>query len=462
MKPAVASALAVLLAGCAVGPRYQKPLVNLPDSYRGAEPAVAAATPAASIGEQEWTQVFQDEQLQGLIRTALEQNYDVRRAAARILEAEANIGVVRADEFPTIDANLGASSTRTAASRFTAFTFNEMQIGGTAEWEIDFWKKFRSATDAARANLLETSWAREAVISTLVADVATAYFELRALDLELEISRSTLASRRESLELTRVLSDRGIVSLLDVRQSEQLVYAASQTIPDLERRIEQQENFISTLLASPAAAIPRGQPLTAQPVPAEVPAGLPSSLLERRPDIRQAEQVLVALNAEINSVRARVFPQITLTANAGYQSSSLSDLFNGPAGFWNFVGDLTQPIFQKGRLRAGVRVVEAQEQDALLAYQQTVQEAFREVSDALIAIRKSRELRAERELLVTAAEDAVRLSDTRYRAGITSYLEVLTSEAIVFNARLDLAQVHLDERLALVQLYRALGGGWQP
>jgi multidrug efflux system outer membrane protein len=453
-------ALPLIAAGCAVGPRYEKPLVATPDAYRGADTTVAGEAAAPSLGEQEWAQVFRDEQLQGLIRTALEQNYDVRRAAARILQAEAQIGITRADEFPSIDGAIDLTSTRTAASRFTSFTINEMAIGGTAEWEIDFWRKFRSATEAARADLLGATWARQAVLSTLVSDVAAAYFLLRELDMELDISRNTLESRQESLDLTRLLADRGLNSMLDVRQAEQLVYTASQTIPDLERRIEQQENLISILVGNHPASLPRGLALTEQPVPPEVPVGLPSTLLERRPDIRQAEQRLIALNAQIGAVKARAFPQITLTASGGFQSSSLADLFSGPAGLWNFVGSLTQPIFQKGRLAAGVRLAEAQQAEALLAYEQAVQQAFREVSDALVAIRKSRESRAQQELLVAAAEDAARLADQRYRAGVSSYLEVLTNETAVFAAQRSLAQTHLEERLGLVQLYKALGGGW--
>jgi multidrug efflux system outer membrane protein len=250
--------------------------------------------------------------------------------------------------------------------------------------------------------------------------------------------------------------------MLDVRQSEQLVFTASQAIPDLERRIEQQENLISVLLGNIPISVPRGRELTEQPVVPEVPPGLPSSLLERRPDVRQVEQQLIALNAQIGAVKAAVFPQITLTATGGFQSSSLTSLFSGPAGMWNFVGALTQPIFSKGKLRAGVQFAEAQEQEALLAYQQTIQRAFREVSDALVAYRKNQEFRQQQELLTQSAQDAARLTEIRYRGGVTSYLEVLTNETNYFAAERGLAQAQLNERLALVQLYKALGGGWNP
>jgi multidrug efflux system outer membrane protein len=249
---------------------------------------------------------------------------------------------------------------------------------------------------------------------------------------------------------------------LDVRQAEQLVYTASQAIPDLERRIEQQENLISILLGSNPGAIARGRPLTQQPLVPEIPAGLPSSLLERRPDILQAEQQLVAANAEIGVVRAAVFPRITLTADGGFRSSSLAELFTGPAGLWTFAGSLSQSVFSRGKLRAGVALMEARREEAVLVYQETVQQAFREVSDALIANRKNRESRAQQELLVQAAQEAARLSDIRYRGGVSSYFEVLTAETDYFAAQRGLAQAELNERLALVQLYKALGGGWAP
>jgi outer membrane protein, multidrug efflux system len=328
-------------------------------------------------------------------------------------------------------------------------------------WELDFWGKFRRSTEAARANLLASQWARQEVISTLVANVATAYFQLRELDLELEISKNTLGSRQNSLKLTQLLADHGATSLLDVRQAEQLVFTAAEQVPDLERRIEQQENFISTLLGKNPGAVARGRKLTEQPHAPEVPSGLTSSLLGRRPDIRQAEQQLIAFNARIGVAKAAYFPQITLTADAGYQSSALTSLFSGPTRLWSFGGTLTQPIFEGGRLRNNVRFTEAQKQEAVIVYQQTIQEAFREVSDSLVAYRKNQEFRAQQELLTNSAQDAAHLSDIRYQGGATSYLEVLTNQTNYFSAELNLAQARLNELLALVGLYKALGGGWQ-
>jgi multidrug efflux system outer membrane protein len=277
----------------------------------------------------------------------------------------------------------------------------------------------------------------------------------------MEISRGTLSSRKDSLRLVEIRAKGGATSLIDVRQSEQLVYTAAAAVPDLERRIEQQENLLSILLGKNPAPVTRGKPLVENPILPSVPAGLPSSLIDRRPDIQSAEKQLIAANARIGVAKAAYFPQITLTAQAGYQSSALTDLFTGPAGFWNFGGQLVQPIFTAGRLRSNVRLTEAQNQQAVLFYQQSIQQAFREVSDSLVAYRKNQEFRAQQELLANSAADTVRLANMRYRGGATSYLEVLDSDTRYFDAQLGLAQAQLSERLALVEVYRSLGGGWQ-
>jgi multidrug efflux system outer membrane protein len=336
-----------------------------------------------------------------------------------------------------------------------------MQVNLGLAWELDFWGKFRRATEAARAELLATEWGQKAVVSSLVSSVATAYFQLLELDSEMEISRRALDSRKESLRLVEIREKGGTTSMMDVRQSEQLVYTASASIPDLERRIEQQENLISILLGRNPGPVTRGLSLVDNVVPPEVPAGLPSSLLSRRPDIQSVEQQLIAANARIGVAKAAYFPQITLTALAGFQSSALTDLFTGPAGLWSFGGQLAQPIFNAGKIRSGVRLTEAQQQQAILIYQQSIQQSFREVSDSLVAYRKNREFREQEALLTHSAADATRLADSRYRGGVTSYLEVLDSDSRYFDAQLGLAQAQLSERLALVQLYNALGGGWQ-
>jgi multidrug efflux system outer membrane protein len=453
---------ALLLSGCTVGPNYKRPVVAVPPTYRGAVPDETAQTETATLGDQEWRDIFQDEQLRALIRIALQQNYDVRIAASRVLEANAQLGITRADQFPTLSAGAGIGDVRTAQAKFLpGFETSIGQVNLSAAWELDFWGKFRRATEAARANLLASKWARQEVVSTLVANVADAYFQLRALDLQLEISKRTLDSRQESLHLTRILANGGATSLLDVRQAEQLVFTAGAEIPAFEQQIEQQQNFLSILLGQNPGDIPRGQTLTEQRQPAQVPPGLPSSLLERRPDIRQAEEQLVAANAEIGVARAAYFPDISLSGSGGFQSSALTNLFSGPAGAWSFGASLAQPIFTGGRLRSGVRLAEAQQQTATLFYQQSIQEAFRSVSDALVAYRNTREFRAQQELLFESAEDAARLSQMRYTGGATGYLEVLTNETNAFSAELGLVQARLNELLALVELYEALGGGWQ-
>jgi outer membrane protein, multidrug efflux system len=463
VRSLVAVSLVMLLtSGCAVGPNYKRPSVDVPGTYRGAMPPEAPQPAAESLGDQKWWEVFQDKQLQDLIRTALQQNYDVRIAATRILEARAQLGIVRADQLPTISAGAQAVNERYPRVKlYPQYETSSNQVDLSLAWELDFWGKYRRATESARANLLATEWARKEVIDTLVSDVASAYFQLRELDLELEISRRTLASRKNSLQLTQTLANGGATSMLDVRQAEQLVFTAAETIPDLERQIEQQENFISTLLGNNPGPIARGMKLTEQPHAPDVPAGLPSSLLERRPDIREAEAQLIAANAQIGVAKADYFPQINLTATGGYQSSALTSLFTGPAGLWSFGGSLVQPIFEGGRIRSNVRFTEARQQEAALVYQQTIQQAFRGVSDALVGYSKDREFREQQEQLTFSAQDAARLSETRYRGGATSYLEVLTNETNYFDAELGLAQAQLNELVALVRIYRNLGGGWQ-
>jgi len=453
--------IVVLAGGCTVGPNYKRPVVTVPQDYRGLPEDQAGHPDPVSLADQKWWEVFQDETLQELIRSALQQNYDVRIAAVRILEARAQLGITRADQFPTAAAGAAALNERLPQSRISPVTnTTAYQVNVSAEWELDFWGKFRRATESARANLLANEWARQEVISTVVSDVASAYFQLRELDLELEISSQTLASRRDSLRLTQLLADRGATSLLDVRQAEQLVFGAAASIPDLEERIEQQENFISALLGNNPQAVPRGRRLTDQPRAPAVPAGLPSALLERRPDIRQAEQQVVAANASIGVAKADYFPQIALTGTGGSQSYALTNLFGGPAGLWTLAASAAQPIFQGGRLRNRVELAEAQQQEAALFYQRAIQQAFREVSDALIAYRRSQEFRIQQEQLTRSAEDATRLSNMRYSGGATSYLEVLDSETRKFAAQLNLAQAQLNELQSMVRIYRALGGGW--
>ena len=465
--------------GCTVGPNYRRPAVDVPGTYRGstsdetaAEPtpsndtqagkSAPAQPPSASLGDAKWWEVFQDPQLQSLIRTALKNNYDVRIAATRVLQAQAQLGITRADQLPSLGVGGNISSQQSPKlGPIPSYELTQGELTASAAYNLDFWGKYRRATEAARATLLADDWAQKEVTATLVANLATAYFELRELDLELEISKRTFNSRSDSLQLTRSLERHGIDSLLDVRQSEQLVYTAATEIPDFERQIAQEENAISILLGKNPDDVPRGLKLTEQPHAPEVPAGLPSSLLERRPDVREAEENLIAANAQIGVARAAYFPQISLTGTAGYESPALTNLFTGPAGLWSLAASVTQPIFEGGRLKSNVRLAEAQHEQMLLTYQQTIQGAFRDVSNGLIAYRKNREFRIQEERLLESAQDAARLSEVRFKAGTTDYLEVLTNETNSFSAELGVAQAQANELIALVQLYQALGGGWQ-
>jgi multidrug efflux system outer membrane protein len=461
----------VVSIGCAVGPNYKRPAVDVPVTYRdipsdqSLAPATQTAKPepaTASLGDEKWWEVFQDRQLQGLIRTALKNNYDVRIAATRVLQARAQLGITRADQFPSLSVGGNITSIQNPQiGPIPSYELTQGEIGPSAAWNLDFWGKYRRATESARATLLANEWAQKEVISTLVANIASSYFLLRQLDLELEISKRTLSSRQDSLQLTQTLEEHGINSLLDVRQSEQLVYTAATEVPDLERQIAQQENAISILLGNNPGDVPRGLKLTEQPHAPEVPAGITSQLLERRPDIHEAEENLIAANAQIGVARAAYFPQISLTASAGYESPALTNLFTGSAGLWDIAASFTQPIFEGGRLKSNVRLAQAQRDQLVLTYQQTIQGAFRDVSNALVAYRKDREFRIQQEHLLQSARDAARLSEVRFKAGTTDYLEVLTNETNAFTAELGLAQAQGNELIALVQIYQSLGGGWQ-
>jgi multidrug efflux system outer membrane protein len=461
MKRLLLLMIAVLLAGCAVGPNYKRPTVNVPTDYRDSMAAQTAA--ASSLGNENWWQVYQDAVLVQLLHTALQQNYDVRIAATRVLEAQDQLGIVRANQLPSASLGTGVFSEQNAkvSNLFPAYEVNAGQLNLSVIWNLDFWGKYRRQTEAARAQVLASQWGQRAVISSLVANEATAYFQLRALDSELEIAKRTLGSRQQSLQLTRVLESHGGASDLDVSQSEQLVYTASETIPDLERQIEQQENLLSILLGQNPGTIPRGRPLTEQPAPQNVPAGLPSELLERRPDVREAEANIIAANAQIGVAKAAFFPSIALTGTGGLESNALNRFISAPSETWLGALSVAQPLFEGGALRSQLKLSRAQYQEAALAYEQTMQNALEQVSNALIASQKNREFREQQELLTQAAQRTDRLSEVLYKNGGASYLQVLTSETNYFSAELNLVQAQLNERLAFVQLYQALGGGWQ-
>jgi multidrug efflux system outer membrane protein len=460
--------LAAVLAGCTVGPNYHRPAVQTPSSFRA--PTPMPPNESASLADLKWFEVFKDEKLQELERTALVQNYDLRDAVAHVEAARANLGIVRSEQYPNLAAAADLSTVRNslngAVPLSAGLVRSQNRTFGSAtldllSFEVDIWGRLRRATETARANLLGAEETRKAVITTLVSDVATAYFNLRELDYELEISRRTLATRQASLELIKNRRAGGVATLIDLRQAEQLVYTASETIPTLQQQIEQTENVISLLLGKNPGDVVRGLSLTEQDLTPDVPAGLPSALLERRPDIRAAEQNLIAANAQIGVAKAAYFPQISLSGFLGGQGNQLSSLFSGPSGVWNFTPQLTQPIFTAGRLKSNVKLAEALHESALVEYEKAIQTGFTDVSNALVAHQRVRESRVQQELLVEALLDRTRLAYVRYRGGVDTLLNALDADRDQFQAELTLAQLRRNELLAIVQLYKALGGGWQ-
>ncbi len=465
---AVTLFISIVLTGCAVGPNYQRPVVQTPQSFRAPQPL--SAQQADSFADLKWWDVFKDEKLQDLVRTALVQNYDLRDAVARVEAARANLGITRSNQFPQVSASGNVQFNRLSRDGQFALpasfvgsqnrTFGEATLN-LLSFEVDLWGRLRRATESARANLLSADENRKAVATTLVSDVATAYFSLRELDYELDISKRTLDTRQASLELIKNRQGGGIATLLDLRQGEQLVYTASETIPTLQQQIEQTENRITLLLGKNPGEVVRGRSLTEQGFPPEVPTGLPSALLERRPDFRAAEQALVAANAQIGVAKAAYFPQISLSGFLGGQSTQLATLFSGPHSAWSFVPQITQPIFTAGRLKSTVKLTEAERESALIQYERVIQTAFTDVSNALIAHQRQRESRVQQEALVIALQDRTRLAYVRYRGGVDTLLNALDADRDLFQAELALSQIRLNELVSVVQLYKALGGGWQ-
>lgn len=468
MRPILPIAIVCFSTACTVGPNYKRPSIATPQSFRAPDPLPPKE--AASFADLKWFEVFKDEQLQTLIRHALERNYDLRDAAARVEEARAALGITRSDQFPSFGAGGAVEINRLSREGATPIPpqllSNQNRNFGTAalqllSFEVDIWGKLRRATEAARANLLGADEYRKVVLTTLVSDVASAYLTLRELDYELEISRRTLQTRQDSLELTRSREVHGVSTELDLRQAEQLVYTASETIPQIQKRIEQTENQIRLLLGESPDTVLRGKSLTEQQLPPEVPPGLPSALLERRPDIRAAEQNLIAANARIGVARAAYFPTVSLSGALGGASTQLSSLFSGPASLWNLAPQITQPIFTAGRLKSSVKFAEAEHERTLVQYEKTIQTAFAETSDALIAHQRFRESREQQEALEKTLEDRLRLAYLRYHGGVDTQLNALDADRDLFQAQLDLARLRLEEILSVVQLYKALGGGWQ-
>ncbi len=467
----VAGLLVLMMAACNVGPNYKRPVISTPQSFRGAlAPEVpSTAQTEASLGDQQWSAIFQDPVLQRLVAEALENNLDLRVAAQRVLEAQAQAGITRSQQLPSI--NAGASYTALqipsslAGNNSNGTPANSFFSGGgfnaSAAWNLDFWGLYRRQTEAARAELLASEWAQKTTRASLVQEVAQAYFQLRSLDSQLEITRSTIRARQDSLQLTQSLEKYGAGSLADTRQAEELLHTAQANLPELRRQIAVQENTISILLGHNPEDIDRGLSVADQPHPQEVSTGVPSQLLERRPDIQRAEATLIAANARIGVAKAQFFPQISLTSLGGSASSQLQSIFNGKNAYWYAAGSLSEPIFDGGRIRSNYHLSQAQEQEMLLEYRKTILNALKDVSDSLAGYKETRERREEQAALVASAADAVRLARLRYSGGNTSYLEVLTTDTDLYDAQLQLAQGQQQEAASLVQLYAALGGGWQ-
>ena len=465
MKKPAAFAVVVLassfIGGCTAGPNYHRPAVQTPTAYRDLNENAPVQAQTASFADLPWWQVFEDPQLQGLIRTALKQNYDLELATERINAARAELAVTRSNLFPQLsgDANFNGGREQTFQTKF-----NFLSLAADATFQLDFFGRLRRATEAARAELMATEEAQHVVTLTVVSDVASDYFALLQLDLELQITQDTVKTQEGSVKLTSLRLSHGVATKLDVLQAQQVLDTANAQIPDLERQIGQQEDAINILLGNYPASVPRGRALGEQALPPDVPPGVPSSLLERRPDIREAEQMMVAANAEVGVAKAEFFPQISLTGSGGEgfgRSSAFSDLMSSQIGIWSYGAQVSQPIYTGGALRGNLHLAESQREQALISYKQAIQHAFQDVSDGLIGYQKLHEVRLRQEQLVQDLAESVRLSNLRYQGGTTTYLEVLDGQRSLFAAELTLAAARCNEYQSLVQLYRALGGGWQ-
>ena len=447
------------LTGCMVGPNYHRPNVQTPAAYRSLAPESQA--PFESYADLGWWEVFQDPKLQDLIRTALKQNYDLQLASERINASRAQLAITRSSLFPQVGGNADFTGGKEQSAQSK---FNFLTLTGDAAFQLDFFGRLRRATQASRAELLATESARQTVVLTLVSDIASDYYTLLQLDLQLQITRDTVNTQIDSIKLTNLRLDHGVATKLDVLQAQQVLDTANTQIPDLERRIAQEENAISILLGNNPGDVVRGLSLVEQQLPPEVPAGLPSSLIERRPDIREAEQILMATNAEIGVAKAEFFPQIGLTGGAGGafgRSSAFSSMMDTHLGIWSYGAQVSQPIFTGGSLGGNLRLAKSENRQAEIAYRQSIQRAFGDVSDALIGYQKYHEMRLRQQDTVADLQETVRLSKVRYQGGTTTYLEVLDGQRSLYAAELTLADARGNEYRGLVQLYKALGGGWQ-
>ncbi len=459
-------ALATLAAGCALGPNYQRPQAPTPPTWREIPTAEAE-----SLANTPWWLLFDDPQLQELIRTALVENKDLKIAVERIEEARARYGFTKADLWPKLDANATAGRLRFNSGSLIHTPEGDQSPNQATEtaiysltadvsWELDFFGRIRRASEAQQALFLGTQEARRSAVLTLVADVARAYFELRDADLQLEIAKRTIESRRESVQYSKDRFEGGVTSELDFRQAEAELKRVETIQFDLERLISAKESELSVLLGRNPGAVLRGRTVTEQKLPAAVPAGLPSELLDRRPDIREAEQTLAAATANIGEAKAMLFPRIALTGSFGTTSTDFDTLFEGPSKSWNIIGNLLQPIFNAGKNKRRVEITESRQRQLLYAYESTILQAFRETEDALTSYRTTGAQRAAQAARVAADRKVLELCDLRYKGGVSAYLEVLDAQRSLFNAELDEAQTIGSNLVALVRLYKALGGGW--
>lgn len=459
-KPVLSCILLVLLSGCAIGPDFKRPVVDAPMSFRFEEAEVTDMANSA------WWEEFGDPVLNELVITALHENKDIRIATARIEDFLGRYTSTRANLFPQV--NAGATAARQRVTQEAGpiplgsgvgATFDTYEVFLSGSWEIDFWGRLRRATEAARADLLSTEEARRTVILTLVSAVATAYMDLLTFDKQLDITLKTADTRKKNLDIYQLRFDHGVISQVVLSQSDSEYRDALSRIPDIERAIAQTENALSVLLGRNPGDILRGRRLDELTLP-PVPSGLPSELLERRPDIRQAEQNLIAANARIGVAKASYFPVISLTTLLGSSSTELSNLFTGPAKVWSLAAPITMPIFTAGRIRGEVKSATAAQQQALFAYEQAIQNGFREVDDALVDRIKSTERLVAQGQQIDALRTYSRLSVMRYDEGYASYVEVLDAERSLFNAELSYAAVQGNLCRSLIDIYRAMGGGW--
>jgi outer membrane protein, multidrug efflux system len=457
LRTCCAALLLLAIGGCKLGPNYQRPALDVPGQYRGVAPDLQQPSGPA-FAETKWPDVYKDPVLQALLKEALTNNYNMRIAAAAIEEARASLGVTRANQFPTLDGSLSVINERSTQLR-GAPTIDT--LGLQMSYIVDFWGQYRRATEAARANLLASQFAQSVVRLTLITDVANDYFLLRQLDSQLEASQETVVSQKESLRINTVGMEGGYNAITDVYQAKLLVQQAEASVITVQESIEQTENSLSILLGRNPGPITRGLKLEEQPHVLDIPAGLPSALLERRPDVREAEEALVAANANVGVAKAAFFPQISLTGSFGASSTALTSFLQGPATFWSAGGTIAQPLFEGGRIRSNYRLAWAQRDSAELTYKQTVQQAFGDVSNSLVAYRQLRAYRIKIEEQTATYAETTRLAELRFRGGYTSFLEVLTTQQQYFTSQLNLAQAWYNELQSYAQLYQALGGGWE-